>query len=57
MNTTKAYEIIDELSNHLGLSFFDTMVYMQNYFEDLWEDQKVAYRKVMVLGSKMFAPV
>lgn len=57
MNTAKACEIINEVSNRLGLRFLDTLMYMSEHIGEFWGDEKRAYRIVMRAGQEMFAPV
>ena len=57
MNTAKACEIINDVSNRLGLRFLDTLMYMNEHIDEFWDDEKRAFRLVMRSGQELFAPV
>lgn len=57
MNPAKACEIINEVSNRIGLGFLETLMHMSENIDEFWDDEQRAYRIVMRTGQELFAPV
>ena len=57
MNEDTAFEIVNEYKEKFGIvGMLETLQYMQISYNDLWEDEKTAYRIVMAGFRKLFAP-
>ena len=57
MDNAKACDIINEVSNRLGLPFLETLMYMGDHLDEFWDDEQRAFRMVMRAGQELFAPV
>ena len=57
MDITKALEIVQNKADDLGLPVFETLMYMGDNLDDLFDSEVRAYRVAMRDFRKLFAEV